>query len=189
MLMPGPSASLSAVCRHFPMLLALLLLIAFQPARADELSDVQRLYQSGQPVEAMKRADEYLAGQPKDAPMRFFKAVMLADAKRNPEATALLEALIQDFPDLAEPYNNLAVLYASAGEYDKARATLGQALRTNPTYATAHENLGDVYAALAAQSYAEAQKLDPGNRTLPTKLALIRESYKRPGSAASAVPR
>jgi hypothetical protein len=51
-------------------------------------------------------------------------------------------------------------------------------LRTNPGYATAHENLGDVHAALAAQSYARALKLDPGNVTVPPKLAIVRELYK-----------
>ena len=97
----------------------------------------------------------------------------------------MLQKLSDDFPDLAEPYNNLAALYAAEGDYAKARATLEQALRMNPRYATAHENLGDVYAALAAQSYARALKLDPGNVSVPPKLALARGLYK-PADAASA---
>jgi tetratricopeptide (TPR) repeat protein len=113
---------------------------------------------------------------------------MLTDAKRNMEAIALFQKLSDDYPDLAEPYNNLAALYAAAGDYAKARATLEQALRMNPGYATAHENLGDVYAALAAQSYARALKLDPGNLSVPPKLAIVRELYKRP-VATSADPR
>jgi tetratricopeptide (TPR) repeat protein len=159
-------------------------------ARADELSEVQRLYYAGQPDAAMQRADAYLALHEKDAPMRFIKGVMLSDAKRDAEAIALFQKLSQDYPDLAEPYNNLAALYANAGNYTMARTTLEQALRTNPSYATAHENLGDVYAALAAQSYARALKLDPANVTAPPKLALMRELYKHPvrvdASAASA---
>jgi tetratricopeptide (TPR) repeat protein len=155
-------------------------------ARADDLADVQRLYYSGQAVAAMLRADTFLAAQPKDPQMRFMKGVMLADAKRNDDAIAIFSKLNEDYPDLAEPYNNLAALYANAGDYAKARATLEQALRTNPSYATAHENLGDVYAALAAQSYARALKLDPGNVTVPPKLALVRELYKRPAAAAAA---
>ena len=77
------------------------------------------------------------------------------------------------------------MLYAGAGDYAKARATLEQALRTNPGYATAHENLGDVHAALAAQSYARALKLDPGNVTVPPKLAIVRELYKHSAGAAA----
>lgn len=158
-------------------------------ARADEISEVQRMYYAGQAAAAMQRADEYLATRPKDAQMRFLKGVMLGDAKRSAEAIALFQKLVEDYPDLAEPYNNLAVLYAGAGEYAKARATLEQALRTNPNYATAHENLGDVQAALAAQSYARALKLDPTSVTVPQKLALARQLIKYPnptGGSASA---
>jgi tetratricopeptide (TPR) repeat protein len=162
-------------------------------AQADELSDVQRLYYSGQAEAAMQRVDRFLATKPDDAQMRFMKGVMLADAKHDPEAIALFQKLTQDYPDLAEPYNNLAALYAASGDYSKARVTLEQAIRTNPAYATAHENLGDIYAAMAAQSYSRALKLDPSNVTVPPKLALVREMYKRSaagpepaGSAASA---
>jgi tetratricopeptide (TPR) repeat protein len=146
-------------------------LAAVLTARADELGDVQRLYYSGQGAAAMQRADQFLATTPGDPQMRFMKGVMLADAKRDADAIAV-------FLKLAEPYNNLAALYAAGGDYTKARATLEQALRTNPSYATAHENLGDVYAALAAQSYGRAQKLDPANVTVAPKLALVRGLYK-----------
>lgn len=154
-------------------------------AHADDLSDVQRLYYSGQAAAAMQRADQYLTANPRDPQMRFMKGVMLADARRNTEAIALFQKLTEDYPDLAEPYNNLAALYAAGGDYSKARTTLELALRTNPSYATAHENLGDIYAALAAQSYNRALKLDPRNVTVPPKLALVREMYKRPDAAAA----
>lgn len=157
-------------------------------ARADELADVQRLYYSGQAPAAMQRADQFLATNPKDPQMRFVKGVMLADAKRNAEATALFQQLTEDYPDLAEPYNNLAALYAGAGDYSKARATLEQALRTNPAYAIAHENLGDIYAAQAAQSYSRALKLDPASVTVPPKLAVVRELYKTRTADATLPP-
>jgi tetratricopeptide (TPR) repeat protein len=165
--------------------LALLFSVTTIAGGADDLSDVQRLYYAGQSEAAMRRADQYLVAHPKDPQMRFMKSVMLADAKRSGEAAALLHAISEDYPDLAEPYNNLAVLYADAGEYDKARGALDQALRNNPSYATAHENLGDVYAALAAQSYGRALKLEPSNVTVPPKLALIRQLYKRGGGASA----
>lgn len=157
-------------------------------ARADELSEVQRMYYAGQADAAMQRADKFLVAHPKDAQMRFLKGVMLSDAKHTDEATALFQKLSEDYPDLAEPYNNLAVLYAGTGDYAKARATLEQALRTNPAYATAHENLGDVQAALAAQSYARALKLDPSNVTVPPKLAIVRQLIKHPASATGSAP-
>ncbi|MBC8058649.1 MAG: tetratricopeptide repeat protein [Rhizobiales bacterium] len=156
-------------------------------ARADDLGDVQRLYYAGQAAAAMQRADQFLATTPGDPQMRFMKGVMLADAKRDAEAIAVFQKLTEDYPDLAEPYNNLAALYAAGGDYPKARATLEQALRTNPSYATAHENLGDVYAALAAQSYARALKLDAANVTVPPKIALVRGLYK-PRTPEAAAP-
>ena len=164
------------------------LLAAAVVAHAEELADVQRLYYSGQSAVAMQRVDDFLAKTPKDPQMRFMKGVMLSDAKRNAEAVALFQQLTEDYPDLAEPYNNLAALYAAGGDYAKARTTLEQALRTNPSYAVAHENLGDIYAALAAQSYTRALKFDPSNATVPPKLALVRELYKpmAAGAAASA---
>lgn len=161
---------------------------ALLTAHADELGDVQRLYYSGQAEAAMQRADRFLITTPNDPQMRFTKGVMLADAKRDAEAIMIFQKLNEDHPDLAEPYNNLAALYAAGGDYAKARATLEQALRTNPSYATAHENLGDVYAALAAQSYARALKLDPANVTVPPKLALVRGLYKSRVADAAARP-
>lgn len=149
-------------------------------ACADELSDVQRLHYAGQTTAAMQLADQTLNTRPKDPQMRFMKGVMLADTQRSAEARAVFEKLIDDYPDLAEPYNNLAGLYAHAGDYARARATLEQALRANPGYATAQENLGDVYVALAGQAFARAIQLDPANTSAAPKLALARQLVKAP---------
>ena len=160
--------------------LALLIgMMAGAATRADELSDVQRLHYAGQSAAAMQRADKFLVAHPKDPQMRFLKGVMLSDGKLDARAIEQFQKLTEDYPDLAEPYNNLATLYAAGGDYAKARATLEQALRTNPSYATAHENLGDVHAALASQSYARALQLDPKNVSVAPKLALVRELFKR----------
>ncbi len=180
--MPGTTISLR---RPLLRLLFVACLGAAPAARADDLGDVQRLHASGQSAAALQRADQSLAANPKDPQMRFLKGVMLADAKRDAEAVALFQKLTEDYPDLSEPLNNLAALYAAGGDYAKARAALEQALRNNPANATAQENLGDVYAALAAQSYARAMKLDPGNSGLPSKLALVRGLYKHPDRGAA----
>ena len=145
------------------------------PVRADDLGDVQQLLKGGNAADALKRADQFLAGNPKDAQMRFLKGVALAEQNRANDAVTVFVKITEDFPELPEPYNNLAVLYANQGHYDKARTALEMAIRTNPGYATAHENLGDVYARLAAQSYGRAQQQDPSNATVGPKLALIRQ--------------
>ena len=150
-------------------------LAAAGAARADEYADVNQLLRSGKLTEALTKADQYLAGKPKDPQMRFIKGVVLTEAGRTNEAIATFQKLTEDYPELPEPYNNLAVLYAGQAQYDKARAALEMAIRTNPSYATAHENLGDVYAKLASQAYTRALQLDAGNTAVQPKLALIRE--------------
>ena len=150
------------------------------------IAEIHRLHSTGQTAAALAKADAYLASKPTDAQMRFLKGVILAESQRSDEAIAIFQKLVDDYPDLAEPYNNLAALYAAGGDYTRARITLEQAVRANPGYATAHENLGDVYAALASQSYARAQKLETTNGSLESKLALVRELFRRKTEAAPA---
>lgn len=144
------------------------------PAFADELSDVNKLVRTGQFGEAMNKADVFLLQHPRDAQMRFLKGLILTEQNKPAEAITAFTKLTEDFPSLPEPYNNLAVLFASSGQYEKARAALEMAIRTNPTYATAQENLGDVYAKLASQAYDKALQLDSANTGAKTKLTLVR---------------
>jgi tetratricopeptide (TPR) repeat protein len=146
-------------------------------APANDLPEIQKLLKSGQAAEALERADKALAAEPKDAQLRFVKGVALVELGRQNEAIAVFVKLADDHPELPEPYNNLAVLYAGQNQYDKARTALEMAVRTNPSYATAYENLGDVYAKLASQAYAKALQIDGGNAAVPPKLALIRELF------------
>ena len=172
--------------RHF-LLAAMCLFALAAPARgADEAAEVARLHQAGENAAALERAQAFLATKPRDPQMRFLEAVVLTDLNRRPEATAILEKLVEEYPDLAEPHNNLAVLYAATGNYARARSELEEALRLRPDYAVAHENLGDVYAALAAQSYGTAQRLEPGRATVPAKLALVRQLTT--GTRGASVP-
>ncbi len=147
-------------------------------AQADEYGDVSQLLRAGKLTEALIKADVYLASKPTDPQMRFLKGVIQRSSGKQPEAISTFTKLTEDYPELPEPYNNLAVLYAGQGQYDKARAALEMAIRTNPSYSTAHENLGDVYARLASQAYNKALQLDGANAAVPPKLALIREVFK-----------
>jgi Flp pilus assembly protein TadD len=153
------------------------LLLAAGIARADDYSDITRLTNSGQATEALARADRALAAKPRDPQMRFLRAVALTELGRKTEAIAAYTDLTRENPELAEPHNNLAVVHASLGEYDKARAALEQAIRANPGYAIALENLGDMHARLAAQAWARAMRLEPGNTSAPPKLALVRQLF------------
>ncbi len=146
-------------------------------AQADDYADVSKLVGARQYKEALAKADRYLSSKPRDPQMRFIRGVILSESGRNLEAIAVFNKITEDFPELPEPYNNLAVLHAAQNQFDKARAALEMAIRTNPSYATAHENLGDVYARLASQSYSKALQLDANNTAVQPKLALIRTLF------------
>lgn len=153
------------------------LLTAALPAAADAAAtaaDIERQYRSGEARAAVQRLEQALAQRPGDAQLRFLQAVLASEAGQTAEATRLLERMTEEFPDLPEPYNNLAVLQAAGGQLDRARSLLEIALRLDPAYRTAHENLGDVFVRLAQRAYASAA----GPRSEPllqTKLRLVRE--------------
>ncbi|MEI8158734.1 MAG: tetratricopeptide repeat protein, partial [Burkholderiales bacterium] len=168
-------------------LLGLAAALVFSVAHADEYSDVSQLVRTGKLADALTKADQYLTTKPRDPQMRFLKGVIQRDSGKTTDAIATFTRLTEDFPELPEPYNNLAVLYAGQSQFDKARTALEMAIRTNPSYATAHENLGDVYAKLASQAYNKALQLDASNPGVPPKLALIRELFS-PSAAKSQRP-
>jgi tetratricopeptide (TPR) repeat protein len=147
------------------------------PVHADELQDIQSLVKQGNYPQALDRTNAYLASRPKDAQGRFLKGVILTEQNKTAEAIKVFTALTEDYPELPEPYNNLAVLYASQQQYDKARLALETAIQTHPSYATAHENLGDIYAKMASQAYDRALQLDKSNTAAQTKLSLIKEIF------------
>lgn len=151
--------------------------VAPASAQGDELQEANRLFRQGQLDRAMDRVDAHLKSQPKDARGRFLKGLIFAEQHKTDDAIRIFNALTQEFPELPEPYNNLAVLYASQGQYDKARTALEMAIRTHPSYATAHENLGDIYAKMASQAYDKALQLDKSNTTAQTKLNLIKDLF------------
>ncbi len=153
------------------------LVLSSSPAFADENEEVAKLYKQGNLAKALEQADAYLATRPKDAQMRFQKGLILTEQNKIADATKIFSSLSEDYPELPEPYNNLAVLYASQGQYDKAKGALEMAIRTHPSYSTAHENLGDIYAKMASQAYGKALQLDKENAAAQTKLAMIKDLF------------
>ncbi len=166
------------------------------PAYADPLQDAGKLMKQGQQAQALEQVDKYLSGKPKDAQGRFLKGVILTEMNKLPEATAVFQKLTEDYPELPEPYNNLAVIYAQQKQYEKAKQALEMAIRTHPSYATAHENLGDIYARLATQAYDKALQLDSSNASAQIKLATIKDlmsvngrpALQRPAAKPAAAP-
>lgn len=161
----------------FALLAATLTAAISLPTFADDIDDAQQLVKQGNLTQALDRVNAWLTPRPKDARGRFLKGVILAEQNKTAEAIKVFTALTEDYPELPEPYNNLAVLYAGQQQYDKARQSLEMAIQTHPSYATAHENLGDIYAKMASQAYDRALQLDKGNTAAQTKLSLIKEIF------------
>ena len=196
----NPSRTLmKQVRRTLPRLLRLLALTALvgtgaAQAQANDYAEITQLLKAGKAAEALTKADQRLSATPHDPQLRFLKGVAQAESGKPADAVATFTKLTEDYPELPEPYNNLAVLYANQNQLDKARTALEMAIRTNPSYATAHENLGDIYAKLASQAYNKALQLDAANATsVKPKLALIRELFSadiakgaKPAAAAPA---
>jgi tetratricopeptide (TPR) repeat protein len=161
-------------------------------ARADDTSDANKevqaankLFKQKQYDQALEKVNGVLAAKPKDAQARFLKGLILTEQGKINDAIGMFSALTDDYPDLPEPYNNLAVLYAGQGQYEKAKAALEMAVRTHPNYATAHENLGDIYAKMASQEYNRALQLDRNNPSPQTKLAVINQLFAKSTKPAS----
>jgi Tetratricopeptide repeat len=140
---------------------------------SDDLKTSYDALKAGHPDLALSKISDYLASHPKDAQARLLKGVILVESGKTAEAIQIFTSMTQEMPELPEPYNNLAVIYASQGDYEKAKTQLELALHTHPSYGTAHENLADIYAKIATQSFEKALQNDKAATPKP-KLLLIK---------------
>jgi Flp pilus assembly protein TadD len=154
-----------------------LLVVASQLARANTAADIDQLLASGRYQEAQAIAESVLSRQPRDMQMRFVTGVIQLETGNPDDAIRTFRALAAEYPQLPEPHNNLAVIFAGRGQFEEAREALEKAIQTNPSYARAHENLGDIHAKLATQAYSSALRLDGNNTGIAPKLSLIQSLF------------
>jgi Flp pilus assembly protein TadD len=155
-----------AVCAGF--------LLGVTSAHANANLEVQSLISTGDLVAALARSDQALAASPRDASLRFLRGVILMDMQRSTEAMAVFEALSQDFPELPDPLNNIALLHVRAQRLDAARLALETALRNDPQHRTARANLGHVHLMLAAKMWEQLATQGPLETALQAKLNAVR---------------
>jgi tetratricopeptide (TPR) repeat protein len=153
--------------------------------QSSDFQEASALFRSGQYDQALARIDAWLKPRPKDARGRFLRGMILTQQKKFDDAERVYADLTQDFPELPEPYNNLAVIYAERGDLNRARSQLEAALRANPKFTAAHENLGDIHTRLAAASYEQVLKLDAGNKAVADKLKAVNDLIPPRAPAAS----
>lgn len=122
---------------------------------------------------ALKTANQALRNNPQDLDALLGKGVALTGLKQRNEAISLYQKVTRDHPEQAEPFNNLAALYAAEGKYENARQVLEKAMQTQGSYAVAYKNLNAVYAKLADQAYSKALDVPGEKNTPPLQLSLI----------------
>ena len=154
-----------------------LLVVASRMAHANAAVDVDQLLANGRYQEAQAMAESVLSRQPRDMQMRFVTGVIQFASGKPDDAIRTFKALAEEHPQLPEPHNNLAVIFAGRGQFEEAREALEKAIQTNPSYARAHENLGDIHAKLASQAYSSALRLDGNNTGIAPKLSLIQSLF------------
>ncbi len=146
----------------------------------DSYGDIQLLINQGEYKEALKLTENQLAADNSDIKLQFMKGLVLTRLDRYRDAEKVFIQLTIDNPELPEPFNNLAVVYAAQGKYTEAEEALKNAINTHPSYATAHENLGDIYAKMASRAYNQALELDTSNKAAREKLSLVNELISAP---------
>jgi len=133
-------------------------------------NDVRKLLRQAKYAQALVVVNKSLATNPRDPQMRFWQGFIFEQLGQPDMAMKIYVDLTQEFPELAEPHNNLGVLYAAKGDYPSAKASLDAALRDNPNYAAAHENMGDLLVNMARQSYERSLSVEPKQRDIAQKI-------------------
>lgn len=157
-----------------PLLVLSLLLALNLPARADEAAAIRALIAQGDLKAALARAEKATTAQPGDAPVRFLHGVVLMDLQQDEAALAVFTQLTQEYPELADPYNNIALLHARAGRLEAARLALASALRNDPSHRLALANLGQVYLMLAVKAWETAAAAGPIDAAVQRRLEAAR---------------
>ncbi len=108
---------------------------------------------------------------------RFYTGVSHMLKNNDAEAIVIFRNLIEDFPNVRETYNNLAIIYARQLKFDQARATLELMLREHPNYHKGYETLGDIYTTMAKMNYHRASNSIANNQTARNKATLLDNMY------------
>ena len=158
-------------------IIVLLLLLNTQSSISKEINfDNIKSMVSSSPSRALVEIDLLLESDSNNHNLLFLRAVTLTKLDQKDLAIKTYISLIEKFPKLPEPYNNLAVLYAEQNKLLEAKQILEKALKTNNSYSIAHINLGDVYTRMASDAYRKAFELDE-SPVANNKLQLINELF------------
>ena len=152
-------------------------------------SDIEKLVKARQFPEAIKLIDTRLKSSPKNVQLRFLKARLQIEMRDLEQAKKTLIQITQQFPELPEPYNNLAAIAASQDKWIEARDYLELALKLRPSYAIASANLGELYVRLGAQAYEDAAlSAQLNQRQYSNRAKALMNLIKQPNKAPATIP-
>jgi len=137
--------------------------------------DIYKLIGDKKYPAAMAEIDKELAVNPRNVQLRFIRSRIQIEMGETEAAKKTLLELTQQFPELPEPYNNLAALHAQSGNLDQAKEYLELALKVQPAFPAALENLGDVYTRLAARAYGKAYSINKRLTSSQKKMKLAND--------------
>ena len=132
-------------------------------------SDVEKLVKARKFEDAIDLINSQLKKTPRNVQLRFVKARVQIEMRQFTQAKKTLIEITQQFPELPEPYNNLAAIAANQGNWIEARDYLELALKLRPSYAIASANLGEIYIRLSSQAYENAAKYAQLNQSQYTR--------------------
>jgi len=155
-------------------------------AQDGSLDAARRLADQGRHGDALQAVDRALLGNPGSAEALFLRGVVLARAGRVEEAKEVFLDLTQRYPESPEPFNNLAVLFAQGGDYERSVKVLKRALQTHSSYGTAYDNLTKVYGKLASRAYDRALGQESSSPSAGPALELLADLDAEAGASVGA---
>ena len=156
---------------------SIFLLASFTTFGKSNLEQIKILLKNGKYSRAEILVNKSIEDNLNNPELLFYKGIIETNIGKNNQAIDTFRNLTEKFPELPEPFNNLAVLYAEKGQFILAKEILEQAIKTNPSYLTAHINLGDIFTKMASEAYNNALEIDESNNIAITKLSMITQLF------------
>ena len=141
------------------------------------IEEIKVLLKNGSYDDAETLTNQSIENNLNNPELLFYRGIIETNQGKKNQAIDTFRDLTERFPQLPEPFNNLAVLYAEKGQFRLAKEILEQAIKTNPSYLTAHINLGDIFTKMASEAYNKALEIDKSNNIAITKLSMITQLF------------
>ena len=137
-------------------------------------AQAQSMAENGNPRGALKQLETRLSTRPDDSRAAYLKGLVLMQLGRSEEAERWYKMMQANFPDLPQPGNALAVIYAGRGDLPAAEAALRALLEKHPDHTSARVNLARLYIQMAQAEYEKALKDTPDNAMIARKLEALK---------------